>query len=328
MAHEVLVSIVVPIYNVETYLERCIQSILEQSYKNLQIILVDDGSTDESGHIADIWHKKDQRILVIHQANAGLSAARNSGIKQAKGDFILFVDSDDWIHPRMVQKMVQEANDNTIVSCGMMTARDNNVEPIPWFKEKQILSSAEALDYLVDNTIFTSHVMRNLYPAHIFNDLLFPVGKLYEDIRIMHRLFQKVSAVCVIPQYFYYYYVRSNSISNVVKLNNRLEWFYALGDRLNDVKVVKHDYVGKISSQMALVISLTMVQNSFSREEMLNRESDLQEIRNFLRKKSTKKYVKQYVSKKDYVFFLLARHFGFSSNKIYQFFWRNHDRKA
>lgn len=328
MALDVLVSIVVPIYNVETYLERCIQSILEQSYKNLQIILVDDGSTDKSGHIADIWHKKDQRILVIHQANAGLSAARNSGIKQAKGDYILFVDSDDWIHPRMVQEMVQEGNDYTIVSCGMMTASDNKIEPIPWFKEKKILSSAEALDYLVDNTIFTSHVMRNLYPAHIFNDLLFPVGKLYEDIRIVHRLFQKVSAVCVIPQYFYYYYVRSNSISNVVKLNNRLEWFYALGARLNDVKAVKHDYVGKISSQMALVISLTMVQNSFSREEMLNRESDLQEIQNFLRKSSTKKYVKQYVSKKDYVFFLLARHIGFSSNKIYQFFWRNHDRKA
>ena len=100
MVRKVLVSIVVPVYNVEKYLERCIQSILEQSYTNLQIILVDDGSTDESGHIADSWNKKDKRILVIHQFNAGLSAARNCGIKQAKGDYILFVDSDDWIHPK------------------------------------------------------------------------------------------------------------------------------------------------------------------------------------------------------------------------------------
>lgn len=325
MADEALVSIVVPIYNVEAYLERCIQSILEQSYKNLQIILVNDGSTDKSGHIADNWHKKDKRILVIHQSNAGLSAARNTGIKQAKGDYILFVDSDDWIHPRMIQEMVQEMNDNTIVSCGMMTARDNKIEPLPWFKEKHHLSSAEALDYLIDNTIFTSHVVRNLYPTHIFDGLRFPDGKQYEDIRIMHQLFQKVSTICVIPQYFYYYYVRSNSISNVVKLNNRLEWFYALGDRLNDVKAVKHNYVGKICSQMAVVISLTMVQNSFSKEEIMNRETELLAIQAFLRKKSTKKYVKQYVGKKNYVFFLLARYLGFTANKIYQLFWRNYD---
>lgn len=326
MARKVLVSIVVPVYNVEKYLERCIQSILEQSYTNLQIILVDDGSTDESGHIADSWNKKDKRILVIHQLNAGLSAARNCGIKQAKGDYILFVDSDDWIHPKMIQEMVQEINDNTIVSCGMMAARDNKVEPIPWFEKKQILSSTEALDYLIDDTIFTSHVMRNLYPAHIFDDLHFPDGKLYEDIRIMHRLFQKVTAVCIIPQHFYYYYVRSDSISNAVKLDNRLEWFYALSDRLNDVQLLKPTYVGKICSQMAIVISLAMVQNTFQKEEIMNRETEIQEIQTFLKKNSTKKYVRQYFDKKEYVFFLLARHFGFSSNKIYRFFWRHHER--
>lgn len=328
MVRKVLVSIVVPVYNVEKYLERCIQSILEQSYTNLQIILVDDGSTDESGHIADNWNKKDKRILVIHQLNAGLSAARNCGIKQAKGDYILFVDSDDWIHPKMIQEMVQEINDNTIVSCGMMAVRDNKVEPIPWFKKKQILSSTEALDYLIDNTIFTSHVVRNLYPARIFDDLYFPEGKLYEDIRIMHRLFQKVTNVCVIPQHFYYYYVRSDSISNVVKLNNRLEWFYALSDRLNDVQSVKPAYVGKICSQMAIVISLAMVQNTFQKEEIMNRETEIQEIQTFLKKNSTKKYVRQYFGKKEYVFFLLARHFGLLSNKIYRFFWRNHERKT
>ena len=190
------------------------------------------------------------------------------------------------------------------------------------------MSSTEALDYLIDNTIFTSHVTRNLYPARIFDDLYFPEGKLYEDIRIMHRLFQKVTNVCVIPQHFYYYYVRSDSISNVVKLNNRLEWFYALSDRLNDVQSVKPAYVGKICSQMAIVISLAMVQNTFQKEEIMNRETEIQEIQTFLKKNSTKKYVRQYFGKKEYVFFLLARHFGFLSNKIYRFFWRNHERKT
>lgn len=328
MDHEELVSVVVPIYNVEKYLGRCIQSILNQSYENLQIILVDDGSTDESGHIADKWNQKDKRILVIHQSNAGLSAARNCGIKQAKGDYILFVDSDDWIHPQMIQEMIREINYNTIVSCGMIAAEDHKVEPIPWFMEKKILSSTEALNYLIDNTRFTSHVVRNLYPIRVFDDIDFPNGKLYEDIRIMHRLFQRVSAVCVIPQHFYYYYIRSDSISNIVKLNNRLEWFYALRDRLNDVQLLNSDYIGKICSQMAIVISLTMVQNSFPKEELIAREEELSEIQGFLRKESTKRYVKRYVGKKDYTFFLLARHYGFSSNKIYRFFWRNHERKV
>ena len=170
--------------------------------------------------------------------------------------------------------------------------------------------------------------MRNLYPIRVFDDIDFPNGKLYEDIRIMHRLFQRVSAVCVIPQHFYYYYIRSDSISNIVKLNNRLEWFYALRDRLNDVQLLNSDYIGKICSQMAIVISLTMVQNSFPKEELIAREEELTEIQGFLRKESTKRYVKRYVGKKDYTFFLLARHYGFSSNKIYRFFWRNHERKV
>lgn len=326
MTCETLVSVVVPIYNVEKYLDRCIQSIVEQSYKKLQIILIDDGSTDKSGCIADAWKQKDERIFVFHQSNAGLSAARNYGIQQAKGDFILFVDSDDWIHSSMIQVMLQEIDDDTIVSCGMLSTNDTNVESIPWFKEKQIFSSDEALDYLVDNTIFTSHAMRNLYPRHVFNELRFPDGKLYEDIRIMHRLFQEVSAICVIPQHYYYYYVRSNSISNVVKLKNRLEWFFALKDRLTDLQSVKKDYVGKISSQMAVVISLAMVQNSFQKEEIINQKSKIHEIQVFLKKKSTKKYVKQYALKKQYAFFLLARYFGFSSNKIYRLFWRNYAR--
>ena len=238
----------------------------------------------------------------------------------------MFVDSDDWIHSSMIQVMLQEIDDDTIVSCGMLSTNDTNVESIPWFKEKQIFSSDEALDYLVDNTIFTSHAMRNLYPRHVFNELRFPDGKLYEDIRIMHRLFQEVSAICVIPQHYYYYYVRSNSISNVVKLKNRLEWFFALKDRLTDLQSVKKDYVGKISSQMAVVISLAMVQNSFQKEEIINQKSKIHEIQVFLKKKSTKKYVKQYALKKQYAFFLLARYFGFSSNKIYRLFWRNYAR--
>ena len=101
-----LVSVVVPVYNVEAYIARCIESILSQTHRNLELILVDDGSLDHSGAICDAYAEKDSRILVIHQENAGVSKARNAGIDQAKGEYLSFVDSDDWIEPDHIQSLL------------------------------------------------------------------------------------------------------------------------------------------------------------------------------------------------------------------------------
>lgn len=315
-----LVSVIIPIYNVEKYVNRCIKSVVQQIYRNLQIILIDDGSTDNSGSIADKWSTLDSRVFVIHQSNSGLSAARNCGLSYANGSYILFVDSDDWIHPKMIDEMMRNTESNRIVSCGMILAQDENLKLIPWFTEKKILSKKKAIDYIVDNTIFTSHVMRNLYPTSVFKTIRFPTGKLYEDIRTTHKIFQSVSSVCVIPEHYYYYYVRHNSISNTISLSNRLEWFYALKDRLNDLEMLDPIYKGKISSQMAVVISLAMVQNSFKKEEIRINQDKINEIMLFLRMKSTKQFVNLYANRKQYICFLLARYFGFFSNIIYSFF--------
>ena len=117
---DVLVSVIVPVYNVEAYLDECLESICSQTYRNLEIILADDGSTDKSGEICDIWQAKDPRIRVIHQQNAGVSCARNAGLEICTGDLISFVDSDDWLDLQMFEKLVSclSENDADAAMCG------------------------------------------------------------------------------------------------------------------------------------------------------------------------------------------------------------------
>lgn len=314
MNRDKLVSVIVPVYNVEQYLDRCIKSIVDQDYKQLEIILIDDGSEDSSGKLADKWSELDFRIRVIHQNNAGLSAARNSGIKIAKGDFFLFVDSDDWIHKHMITALMSKICKADLVCCGMLEATDDQSIPMKWFKQECIFPSNEILDYLVDNTIFTSHIVKILYPRKIFEHIKFPEGKVYEDIRTLHKILLEVDSVYILPEAYYYYYVRNDSITNTVKLKNRIEWFNALKERAEDLKNYKKEYQEKIHSQMAVVISLAIVQNHFSLEERNKYKNELMSIKKFLRTKTTCSAVSRYATKKQYCYYKLASIFGFSAN--------------
>lgn len=328
MQEKKLVSIIVPIFNVENYLDRCVQSIVEQSYPNMEIILVDDGSKDSSGDKADEWSRKDSRIVVVHRVNGGLSAARNSGLDIAKGDYVLFVDSDDWIHTDMVSVLVNNTEKADIVSCGMLRATENESVPIKWFEEECVFSSEEVLGFLVANEIFTSHVVRNLYPRCVFENIRFPEGKLFEDIRITHKIIMKVDSVIILPTAFYYYFVRDDSISNVVKLVNRLEWYYALKERAEDLVEYGEEYQTRIKSQMAIMISLSMVQNGFTSQEKKLFATDMEEIIIFLKKKETRQAVKKYATKTQYIYYMLARKLSFKAHKVYRLVrWDSNGKK-
>ncbi|MDD7389306.1 MAG: glycosyltransferase [Lachnospiraceae bacterium] len=318
MTEEVLVSVIIPVYNVEQYLDRCIQSVVDQSYHNLEIILVDDGSKDSSGKKVDEWSEVDNRIVPIHRVNGGLSAARNTGIAAARGEYILFVDSDDWIHTDMIYSMVCNLSKAEIVSCGMIRATDTECIPIEWFDKEMVISAEEAIDLLVDNTIFTSHVIRNMYPRGVFDTIKFPEGRIFEDIRVTHKLFQMVKKICIIPDAYYYYYVRDNSISNVVKLKNKLEWYDALKERADDLINSNPEYQEKIKAQMAVVISLAMVQDTFTETEKKEFKNDIDDVHKFLKDACTKKSVKKYASKSQYLYYMIARIFSFSANKVYR----------
>lgn len=210
------ISIIVPIYNVEKYLRRCIDAILNQTISNLEIILVDDGSPDLCPQICDEYAKRDNRIVVIHQENGGLSAARNAGIKAAKGEYIGFVDSDDYISPNMYELLYDniEHYDADIAICNFEYVDDNgNALNRPSPMKTEVLTNKQALRKLEEKR-WTYYVTawNKLYRRSLFDEISFPIGKLNEDSAIMHELFHKSRHIATIDDKLYYYVQRNNSI--------------------------------------------------------------------------------------------------------------------
>ena len=220
------ISIIVPVYNVEEYLSRCIDSILNQTFTAFELILVDDGSTDNSGLICDEYKKIDSRIKVIHKENGGLSSARNSGLNIASGEYVAFVDSDDLIDRNMIELMINCANNNDadIVSCSYIEFKNEmklfgiNNNNNNKYKERSF-SNLEALEnYLLEyndiNRKIDTVVWNKIYRKKLFKDVCFPVGKIYEDGYVTYKLLYKANKVIYLDVPLYFYFKRENSISN------------------------------------------------------------------------------------------------------------------
>lgn len=319
MNQNIKVSVIVPIYNVEKYLDRCVESIVSQSYKNIEILLVDDGSKDTGGKKIDEWENRDARIKAIHKVNGGLSAARNTGIENATGSHLVFVDSDDWIHENMIGKMVEALKDGEIACCGMIRTDGKKNADIEWFAEKQIVSGTDAVKMLVENSLFTSHIQKNIFPKQLFDKVRFPEGKVYEDIRTAYKLFLQVNKVCILPEHYYYYFERSDSITNVVKLSNQIEWFDALKERAEELSfMLTAEEKQRVCAQRAVVMSLAVVQNHFSDREKDKYKTRMKKIKGFLQEKNTGSAVKKYATSSQYIYFCMAKTFFYSANLIYR----------
>jgi glycosyltransferase involved in cell wall biosynthesis len=222
--YEPLISVVVPIYNVEDVLRAAVDSLLLQSYRNLDIILVDDGSTDSSGHLADSYLDTDSRVQVIHQANGGLSAARNTGISRASGLLITFLDSDDILASDYILHLYEAMSqtDADISVSEILPFKDSdNDEFIDKSREsKRLNNSTELKIYNSETAIIDLLYMRNitssafgkLYKKSLFTEIEYPVGKLYEDIGTTVALFDTANRIVVINNQDYYYRLRSGSI--------------------------------------------------------------------------------------------------------------------
>ena len=211
------VSIIVPIYNVENYLERCIISIINQTYTNLEIILVDDGSTDNCPNICEKYKKQDNRITVIHKKNGGLSDARNKGIDIASGKYIYFIDSDDYMHLNTIEFLLNSVKetDADISCCSYLLFYDNQKLTVSTKNEKyKCFDSETALKNLLYQKGCTNSAWGKLYKTVLFDDIRFPVGQICEDLPVIYRLFHKANKVCISSAQFYYYYQRVNSIIN------------------------------------------------------------------------------------------------------------------
>lgn len=210
-----LISVIVPIYNVEKYLNKCVNSIINQTYKNLEIILVDDGSPDNCPQMCDDYAKKDSRIKVVHKKNGGLSDARNAGMKVATGDYVSFIDSDDYIsldfHETLFQTMVD--NDSDIVECSVVKFYENKKfdEYIDDLKVTNY-ETVDALDGLISENPFKQHVWNKLYKSSVALNIPYAVGKLNEDEFWTYQVFGKAKKVTRINKTMYYYFQRNSSI--------------------------------------------------------------------------------------------------------------------
>lgn len=215
-----LLSIIVPVYNVNKYIVKCVDSILAQTYKNFEVILVDDGSTDDSGKICDSYLTKDVRVKVLHKKNGGLSSARNAGLDISRGDYIGFVDSDDWIESNMYKDMIEYMDDNScnIVECAINIVIDTSIKRIS-DKRREIISGKEALCRHMDQTgrysIPRPAVWSKLFKKDFWTTNRFPDGRIHEDYLLTCIALYESEKVGIIYQGLYNHLVTNpNSIVN------------------------------------------------------------------------------------------------------------------
>lgn len=211
-----LISIIVPVYNVETYLEKCVNSIINQTYKNLEVILIDDGSTDSSGIICDEIARKDSRIKVIHKKNFGVSAARNLGLDNANGEYIGFVDSDDWIEPNMYELLYREIEENNsdIAICDVFLEKEFIEVHKVISQNKNIFNKDEIFEMLLDNNGF-NWLCNKLFKKDLFNDVrIDPRIHMGEDILCVCQCISKGSTFTYISEPLYHYLIREDSACN------------------------------------------------------------------------------------------------------------------
>lgn len=231
-----LVTVIVPVYNVEQYLDKCISSILQQSYKNLEIIVVDDGSTDGSSEICDIWSAKEKNIHVIHKENGGLSDARNAGLAVANGEYISFIDSDDWVQPKFIETLMRALKETkaSIAECGVLYVdeqnhilRERNCKP-----KEVVKGRIEALRALVKEEEVYQTVWNKLYKREVLEGILFEKGKYNEDDFWTYQVFDRAEKVVVISDKLYCYLQRKSSIMGVGYQLKRLDGLEARFKRM------------------------------------------------------------------------------------------------
>lgn len=241
------ISIIIPVYNVEKYIDRCMHSVTNQTFKDIEIILVDDGSTDTSSEKCDYWATKDNRVLVIHKTNGGLSSARNAGLEKATGEYILFIDSDDCVNYDICYKLYD-----------MITKNDADIAIGSPCKFADIIPESKISDecMIVDKYFALEKASIDykwvvawgkLYKREIINTIRFPEGKLHEDEFIIHELYYKAQKIAFTNDSLYFYFYNTNGITGAKFSIRRMDVFEALNNRLEFYKKREEDLLYKLT---------------------------------------------------------------------------------
>lgn len=221
---KVTLSVIVPVYNVASYLEECVASILSQTFRDFELILIDDGSTDGSGNMCEALARKDARIVVVHQRNQGLSAARNTGIERARGEYFAFVDSDDYLEREMFQKQMEASRryDADLVMCRFRKVDRRHKHPsTKGIDAEQVIGHADAMAMVMKDREIKSHAWDKLARRHVFDGVRYPVGRVYEDMATTYKIFDKANCVVTLPYVGYNYRQNTGGITNVERHSAR-----------------------------------------------------------------------------------------------------------
>lgn len=298
------VSVILPIYNVEKYLERAVESVSNQTYNNLEIILVDDGSTDSSGKICDDMSLRDNRIKVIHKQNGGISDARNVGKRVATGHYILFIDPDDFINEKMIEILVNNIQeyDADVSCCQYMNVYYNN--SFPQYSDvriKKLINREEFLKEYLYDTYITASVCTKLMKREISDKIDFPVGKVYEDAFYHLELVKTADRFICITKPLYYYYHRTNSITTKPY---RKENMYAIEAYNNFLRYIEDTYEGELKRSLRKSALFRLIHANFGVFDKIIVEKEYKDIPEYL---VVKKFLKSNVIK-----MIFDRNFSFS----------------
>ena len=251
-----MISVIVPIYNVEPYLVQCLDSILAQTYRDLEIILVDDGSTDGCAQICDTYREKDSRVVVFHTANRGLASARNIGLEYAKGAYISYIDSDDWIELSTMEKLLNTSVQfNADIVAGMRSTEYIGQSLTTQDKEKQdqVFCGKDILPAFVSG-LFGDVMWNKLYRRECFQNIRFPDGHNYEDVattwKIMKTIAQSSGIIVVLPETFFHFRMRKSSISHTGSFDNIVDAWLAYHKKYEELA----DYQEKLLPSYLMVI--------------------------------------------------------------------------
>lgn len=234
-----IISVIIPIYNVELYLNKCIESVLNQTYTNLEVILVNDGSTDRSGEICDSYCKIDKRVKVIHQKNGGPALARNRGLRIAKGEYIGFIDSDDYMAEDMYETLLSCMQDDVdITCCGRICVFPKGRREIYYLSKKKKYTQEEALSEVLLVRKISSSVCTKLFRRELFEDILFPVGRGSEDVPVIYNLTKKARNITHVGKAKYFNCYREDSRSNKEFYFRKIDYLLFKRDMCIDIKSV------------------------------------------------------------------------------------------
>ncbi len=310
MTQKDLISVVIPAYKVEAFLDRCLQTVVNQTYSNLEIILVEDGSPDRCPEICDAWANKDPRVRVIHKTNGGLSDARNAGMSIASGEFVAFVDSDDYLACDMFEKLLEaiEADKSDIAACAVeMVWEDGRPGQLFTVQKRCVLDREQAQAALLSETLLKQPVWYKLYKREVIQGIPFEKGKYHEDVFWSYQVIGRANRVSLIENVGYYYTQRSDSIMGRGYSLDRLDALEAAEKR--------YDYIAREFPSLEKRARLKVVSNCIYQGQMALKFLERREQKQvFARLEASRK--KYRIHYKDYSNYKIKRRLWFDLSRV------------